>query len=96
LWSVKRICYAGNTVVFNGQRGSYIQNKDSKVTTPIKEVEGEYVYDIWVRSLGNAMKKKGNETEVHNKYGALETMEEEKRAINTVGRGGDSVFGRLL
>jgi hypothetical protein len=48
LGSVRRICEAGNKVVFD-EEGSYIENKKSKKRTVIEKVKGVYVLKLWVK-----------------------------------------------
>ena len=54
LGSVRRICEAGNRVVFD-EDGSYIENKVSKKRVNIDKVKGVYMLKLWVKrqeSLG--------------------------------------------
>jgi hypothetical protein len=60
LGSVRRICEAGNKVVFDDE-GSYIENKKSKKRTVIEKVKGVYVLKLWV--------KKNEQQEVNNVRG---------------------------
>ena len=48
LGSVRRICEAGNKVVFDDD-GSYIENKKSKKRTTIEKVKGVYMLKLWVK-----------------------------------------------
>jgi hypothetical protein len=48
LGSVRRICEAGNKVVFDDD-GSYIENKKSKKRTVIEKVKGVYMLKLWVK-----------------------------------------------
>ena len=47
LGSVRRICEAGNRVVFD-EEGSYIENKVSKKRVNIEKVKGVYLLKLWV------------------------------------------------
>ena len=47
LGSVKRLCEAGNTVVFSG-RESYIQNDKTGNRTQIDATRRGYVVNVWV------------------------------------------------
>ena len=47
LASVKRICMAGHTVVFDEQ-GSYIINKSTGEVNSLREEQGNYMLDIYV------------------------------------------------
>ena len=47
LGSVKRMCDAGHTVLFDGC-GSYIYNTDTGDTTYMREDYDNYVLDMWV------------------------------------------------
>ena len=49
LLSVKKMCNAGNTVVFDNE-GCYIQCKTTGVCTEIKDQGGKYSLPIWVRT----------------------------------------------
>ena len=48
LGSVRRICEAGNKVVFD-EEGSYIEKKKSTKRTVIEKVKGVYVLRLWVK-----------------------------------------------
>ena len=48
LGSVRRICEAGNRVVFD-EEGSYIENNTSKKRTKIDKVKGVYLLKLWVK-----------------------------------------------
>jgi hypothetical protein len=48
LGSVRRICEAGNRVVFD-EEGSYIENKVSKKRVKIDKVKGVYLLKLWVK-----------------------------------------------
>ena len=47
LASVKKICQAGNRVVFD-EEGSYILNKITGEVNLLREGEGNYMLDMWV------------------------------------------------
>ncbi len=49
LLSVKKMCNAGNTVVFDSE-GSYIQCKRTGACTEIKDQGGKYSLPIWVHT----------------------------------------------
>ena len=51
LASVRKICSAGNRVVFDDwdPEGSYILNKMTGYKTPIQLKNGNYVFQMWVR-----------------------------------------------
>jgi hypothetical protein len=50
LGSVRRICEAGNRVVFDDDGdGSYIENKTSKQRVKIEKVKGVYLLNMWVK-----------------------------------------------
>jgi hypothetical protein len=50
LGSVRRICEAGNRVVFDDDGdGSYIENKTSKKRVKIEKVKGVYLLNLWVK-----------------------------------------------
>jgi len=51
LGSVRRVCEAGNKVVFD-EDGSYIQNKSTGVMTPLIKETGVYYLHIWVPKEG--------------------------------------------
>ena len=51
LLSVKKMCNAGNRVVFDNE-GCYIQCKTTGRCTAIKDQGGKYLLPIWVRSTG--------------------------------------------
>ena len=48
LASVKKICQAGHTVVFD-ESGSYVVNKASGEVDWLREDEGNYMLDAWAR-----------------------------------------------
>ena len=48
LGSVRRLCEAGNRVVFDND-GSYVQDKKNGEKTEIRREKGAYVMDFWVR-----------------------------------------------
>ncbi len=48
LGSVRRICEAGNKVVFD-EDGSYTENKKPKKKIIIEKVKGVYVLKVWVK-----------------------------------------------
>ena len=50
LGSVRRLCEAGNRVVFDSE--SYIENKATGLKTPIQLRNGEYMMDLYVRKDG--------------------------------------------
>ena len=47
LGSVRRICEAGNRVVFD-EDGSYVENKSSGERTALQKEKGSYVLTLWV------------------------------------------------
>ena len=47
LMSVKKMCRAGHTVVFDDE-GSFVQDKATGDRMQIEEVDGEYVLETWV------------------------------------------------
>ena len=51
LGSVRKMCGAGNQVLFDDD-GSYIRNKFTGVQTPIIYDKGAYYLDIWVKKGG--------------------------------------------
>ena len=50
LGSVRRLCEAGNRVVFDKE--SYIENKGTGIKTPSQLRNGEYMMDLYVRKDG--------------------------------------------
>ncbi len=50
LLSVKKMCNAGNTVVFDNE-GCYIQCKTTGVCTEIKDQGGKYSLPIWYKRV---------------------------------------------
>jgi hypothetical protein len=48
LGSVKKMCGAGNRVVFDDD-GSYVENKTSGKKTKVYESEGTYAFDIYLK-----------------------------------------------
>ena len=56
LASVRKICSAGNRVIFDDDdpEGSYILNKISGRRTPIQLKNGNYVFKMWVPFQGQA------------------------------------------
>ena len=48
LASVMRIVQAGHVVVFD-EGGSYIMNKKTKEVNMLREEDGNYMLDIWVK-----------------------------------------------
>jgi len=69
LASVRKMCKAGNRVVFDPE-GSYIQHKATGVTTAIDESNGTYSVNLWVLCPEET-------TKVHNMFGALENKDGE-------------------
>ena len=47
LAAVRKICAAGNRVVFDDD-GSFIQNKATKEITQVYQRNGTYAFDMWV------------------------------------------------
>ena len=47
LGSVRRVCEAGNKVIFD-EEDSYIENKSNGVRTPLVKENGVYYLHIWV------------------------------------------------
>ena len=52
LGSVKRLCMAGHTVVFDNEY-LYIYNKETGELNQIREDEGNYMLDVWVAPPGS-------------------------------------------
>ena len=54
LAAVRKICKAGNRVVFDDEdpEGSYILNKASGKRTQLRLEKGNYVFDLYVRKEG--------------------------------------------
>ena len=51
LGSVRAVLDAGNKVIF--QKGnSYIEDKPGTIRTPIEEINGAFVFDLWKPKLG--------------------------------------------
>jgi hypothetical protein len=48
LGSVRRICEAGNRVVFDDYE-SFVENKTTGTRTPIEKVGGVYYLNLWVK-----------------------------------------------
>ena len=55
LGSVKRICQAGNRVVFD-EAGSYIENKNNGEVNWLREEDGNYIMDLWIIPIALAIK----------------------------------------
>ena len=72
LGSVRRLCEAGNRVVFDKE--SYIENKATGVKTPIQLRNGEYMMDLYVRKDG----KKPTFINSGRFQALMETLEEEE------------------
>ncbi len=51
LGSVRRICQAGNRVIFDDNQ-SYIENKATGIKTPITQENGVYYLNAWVKKEG--------------------------------------------
>ena len=47
LGSVKKICQAGHTVVFDDE-GSFIMNKNTGEVNWVREEDGNYMLDAWI------------------------------------------------
>ena len=47
LGSVKKICQAGHTVVFDGE-GSFIMNKNTGEVTGLRAEDGNFMLDAWI------------------------------------------------
>ena len=54
LASVRKMCEAGNRVVFDDD-GSYIQNKQSGVKTQIDKHNGTYAFNMWIQVSDSGM-----------------------------------------
>ena len=57
LGSVRRICEAGNRVVFD-EDGSYVENKSSGERTALTKEKGSYVLTLWVPREPNPKQQK--------------------------------------
>ena len=53
LGSVKRLCAARHTVVFDDEY-SFIYNKDSGEVNRLREEDGNYMLDVWVAPPGSS------------------------------------------
>ena len=62
LGSVKKICQAGNRVVFE-EKGSYIEDKKTGAKTRIQEENGRYVMNLYIEGSNNGMDFMGLEHE---------------------------------
>ena len=51
LASVKRICEAGHTVVFD-ETGSFVYNKTTGEMNYLREEGGNYMFDVWIPPVG--------------------------------------------
>ena len=51
LGSAKRMCQSGHRVVFD-EEGSYVMNKHTGEITALREEDGNYAMDTWVRPWG--------------------------------------------
>ncbi len=51
LGSVRRICQAGNRVIFDDNQ-SFIENKATGIKTPITQENGMYYLNVWVKKEG--------------------------------------------
>ena len=81
LGSVKRLCQAGNRVVFEGENdGAYIEHIESGQRIPIYLEDGQYMIHLWSRKDGN---KPSNEMTVGGRFAAL--MQEEDQACEEQG-----------
>ena len=87
LGSVHHLVKSGNTVIFDS-RGSCVINKKSGTIIPIKEKNGNFTMDLWVKKKeerGAAMKKEFKPTTVSNQFGELpvtETDEESQMEVD--------------
>jgi len=70
LLAVRKMCSAGNRVIFDSE-GSYIENKATGATTPIREEEGTYAVWLWVLVPDGA-----RETTAGNSFSQLSEVEE--------------------
>ena len=59
LGAVKKICAAGNRVVFD-DAGSYIEDKGSGIKTKIREDSGRCLLDLFVDAIGDSSNPIGN------------------------------------
>ena len=73
LGSVKRICKAGNRVIFDDE-ASYIENKKTGARTPIEDSKDGYHMNLWAPSIEDAVGAKeetGNIEKVTNESGFI-------------------------
>ena len=74
LGSVRRICKAGNNVVFD-EEGSYIEKNVSKKRTKIDKVKGVYLLRLWVKKEEqkdvNSVSELANSSSVFARLGQL-------------------------
>ena len=49
LVSAYKTCLAGNRIVLDLEKGSYVYNKKTKQFTPVFVKDGTFQYDVWVR-----------------------------------------------
>mgnify|MGYP000211335328 CR=1 FL=1 len=78
LGSVRRICEAGNRVVFDDEGdGSYIESKRTGKKTKIDKVKGVYLLRLWVskerqvNSVGEDVKQYANSNSVFARLGQM-------------------------
>ncbi len=78
LGSVRRICEAGNRVVFDDEgEGSYIESKKTCKNTKIDKVKGVYLLRLWankerqINSIGEGVNKYANSSSVFARLGQL-------------------------
>ena len=74
LGSVYHMIKAGNRLVFDSE-GSFMVNKTSGQTQEITERAGSFEIDLWVQQGQSGAEH--SVTPTHNKYGALEPVEED-------------------
>ena len=79
LGSVRRICEAGNRVMFDDD-GSYIESKNTGKRTKFYKVKGVYLLRLWlkkaddekeVNSIGNGINRFANSNSVFTRLGQL-------------------------
>ena len=73
LASVSKMVKLGNRVVFDGD-WSYVENKKTGQKMGLREKEGVYVYDLWVK---NRPVKEVNSIKVENRFGVFQGQVED-------------------
>ena len=74
LGSVRAMLDAGNKVIFQ-KDNSYIEDKSGRIKTPIEEINGAFVFDLW-------MPKRGDNHEGTIHIGRLQALMEGERNGN--------------